>query len=82
MNADDDIVGRGLKFVQSLLAASVTTDDCVVDDFSSRNSKEVGLSKLITESEEDHDDSATGNELTSSSSIEELCVINLELYPA
>ena len=81
MNSDDNIVVRGWKFVRSLLAATGTVDDCITDHFSSRNRKEVGVSKLIMESEEDHDDNATVNELTSSRSIKELCVINLELYP-
>ena len=72
---------EGGNFVRSLLTATGTVDYCMVDHFSSRNRKEVGVSKLIMEREEDHDDNATGNELTSSSSIKELCLINLELYP-
>ena len=40
---------------------------------------EVGVPNLIMQSVEDDDESATGNELTNSTSIKRLCVTNLEL---
>ena len=76
VNGDEGYVLRGWEFVQSLLAATVTTDDCVVEDLSYRNREEFVVSKLIMQSVEGDDESGTGNELKNSSSIKRLCVTN------